>query len=115
MSTRAMVASARRLEHLRWMVLARVLDDRMCSLKKQDMIAGGVYTGRGQEAFAAAGGMCLRPGDMFAPLIRDLAGRLAFGEPVLEHVRSSWAARPARCAAATATSTAATSTAAWCR
>ncbi len=83
-----MVASARRLEHLRWMVLARVLDDRMCSLKKQDMIAGGVYTGRGQEAFAAAGGMCLRPGDIYAPLIRDLAGRLAFGEPVIEHVRS---------------------------
>jgi pyruvate dehydrogenase E1 component alpha subunit/2-oxoisovalerate dehydrogenase E1 component alpha subunit len=32
--------------------------------------------------------MNLRPGDVFAPLIRDQAGRLAFGEPLLDAVRT---------------------------
>jgi pyruvate dehydrogenase E1 component alpha subunit/2-oxoisovalerate dehydrogenase E1 component alpha subunit len=32
--------------------------------------------------------MALRKGDVFAPLIRDGAGRLAFGEPVLDAVRT---------------------------
>jgi pyruvate dehydrogenase E1 component alpha subunit/2-oxoisovalerate dehydrogenase E1 component alpha subunit len=32
--------------------------------------------------------MALRKGDIFAPLIRDTAGRLAFGEPVLDAVRT---------------------------
>jgi pyruvate dehydrogenase E1 component alpha subunit/2-oxoisovalerate dehydrogenase E1 component alpha subunit len=33
-------------------------------------------------------GLTLRKGDIFAPLIRDGAGRLAFGEPVLDGVRT---------------------------
>jgi len=33
-------------------------------------------------------GLSLRKGDVFAPLIRDMAGRLAFGEPVLDAVRT---------------------------
>jgi len=77
-----------RLAHLRWMVLARVLDDRMSSFYKQGLIPGSVFTGRGQEAFSAAGGMLLRPGDVFAPMIRDLAGRLAFGEPIVDGIRT---------------------------
>jgi pyruvate dehydrogenase E1 component alpha subunit/2-oxoisovalerate dehydrogenase E1 component alpha subunit len=32
--------------------------------------------------------MALRKGDIFAPLIRDAAGRLAFGEPILDAVRT---------------------------
>jgi len=85
---------ARRLELLRLMVLARHLDDRMSKLYAQGQIAGSVFTGRGQEAFSGAGGMCLRPpapgkpGDIYGPLIRDLAGRLAFGEQPLEVVRT---------------------------
>lgn len=82
------IPAQRRLEQLRWMILARTLDDRMCNLYKQGMIAGSVFTGRGQEAYAAAGGMCLRPGDVFAPLIRDLAGRLAAGEVIIDVVRT---------------------------
>jgi len=78
----------KRLAHLRWMILARVLDDRMSSFYKQGLIPGSVFTGRGQEAFSAAGGMLLRPGDVFAPMIRDLAGRLAFGEPIIDGIRT---------------------------
>jgi acetoin:2,6-dichlorophenolindophenol oxidoreductase subunit alpha len=77
-----------RIKHLRWMILARAIDDRMCKLKAQNMIPGSVFTGRGQEAYSAAGGMCLRKGDIFAPLIRDQAGRLAFGETLIDVVRT---------------------------
>lgn len=35
-----------------------------------------------------AAGLSLQPGDIFAPLIRDAAGRLAFGETVLDAART---------------------------
>lgn len=76
------------VESFRFMLLARVLDDKMASLYRTGKIYGGVFLGRGQEALSAAIGVCLRPGDVFAPLVRDTAGRLAFGEPVLDCVRT---------------------------
>src|SRR5512147_2662058 len=72
----------------RLMLLARVLDEKMASLYRGGKIHGGVFMGRGQEALSAALGTSLRKGDVFAPLIRDTAGRLAFGEPVLDAVRT---------------------------
>ncbi|MCX8157715.1 MAG: thiamine pyrophosphate-dependent dehydrogenase E1 component subunit alpha [Verrucomicrobiae bacterium] len=72
----------------RWMLLARALDEKMANLYRGGRIHGGVFLGRGQEALSVAVGMNLRRGDIFAPLIRDLAGRLAFGEPVLDAVRT---------------------------
>ena len=76
------------LKAFRGMLLARVLDDRFASLYRGGKIHGGVYLGRGQEALSVAVGQSLRPGDVFAPLIRDGAGRLAFGETVLDAVRT---------------------------
>lgn len=72
----------------RFMLLARVLDDKFASLYRMGKIHGGVFLGRGQEALSAAAGVSLRQGDVFAPLIRDAAGRLAFGETVLEAART---------------------------
>src|SRR5438067_5520957 len=72
----------------RIMLLARVLDDKFASLYRMGKIHGGVFLGRGQEALSVSIGMALRRGDVFAPLIRDGAGRLAFGEPILDGVRS---------------------------
>jgi pyruvate dehydrogenase E1 component alpha subunit/2-oxoisovalerate dehydrogenase E1 component alpha subunit len=72
----------------RFMLLARILDDKMASLYRAGKIHGGVFLGRGQEALSAAIGVSLRKGDTFAPLVRDTAGRLAFGEPVLDCVRT---------------------------
>lgn len=72
----------------RWMIQARVLDDKFASLYRGGKIHGGVFLGRGQEALSAAMGVSLRKGDVFAPLIRDAAGRLAFGESVLDAVRT---------------------------
>ena len=70
------------------MLLARMLDDKFASLYRAGKIFGGVFLGRGQEALSASIGVSLRKGDVFAPLIRDAAGRLAFGETVLDAVRT---------------------------
>ena len=72
----------------RLMLLARVLDDKFASLYRMGKIHGGVFLGRGQEALSVSIGLALHKGDIFAPLIRDGAGRLAFGEPILDGVRT---------------------------
>lgn len=72
----------------RWMLLARVLEDKLASLYRAGKIHGGVYRGKGQEALSVSVGLSLKKGDVFAPLIRDQAGRLAFGEPLLDAIRT---------------------------
>jgi TPP-dependent pyruvate/acetoin dehydrogenase alpha subunit len=72
----------------RFMLLARVLDDKFAALYRTGKIHGGVFLGRGQEALSAAVGVSLKKTDVFAPLIRDAAGRLAFGETILDAVRT---------------------------
>jgi len=69
-------------------LFARILDEKFASLYRMGKIHGGVFLGRGQEALSVACGLGLRKGDIFAPLIRDTAGRLAFGEPLLDSVRT---------------------------
>jgi pyruvate dehydrogenase E1 component alpha subunit/2-oxoisovalerate dehydrogenase E1 component alpha subunit len=78
----------RRLALYRWMHLARRSEERLGSLYRQGAVAGGVYLGKGQEALSGALGMHLRPGDIFATGIRDLTARLAFGEPMLDGMRT---------------------------
>lgn len=72
------------------MLLSRVLEEKLGSLYRAGgRIVGGVYLGKGQEAFSAAMGVQLVKGkDIYGPLIRDQAGRIAFGEPILECVRT---------------------------
>ncbi len=76
------------VEAYRWMLLARFLDEKFASLYRMGKIHGGVFLGRGQEALSVALGLALRKGDIFAPLIRDAAGRLAFGESLSDSVRT---------------------------
>ena len=59
----------------RAMLRARTVEDKLASLYRAGRIVGGVYLGKGQEALSAAGGVSLKKGDVFAPLIRDMAGR----------------------------------------
>ncbi len=90
-SARPTIVSSERELYLttyRWMLLARLSEDRLSSLWKAGKIVGGVYLGRGQEAMSASLGVHLKKGDIFSPLIRDQAGRLAFGEPVLESMQT---------------------------
>src|SRR5436190_394605 len=76
------------LEAFRWMLLTRTLEEKLVSLYRGGLITGGVYIGKGQEAVSAACGLFLQKGDIFAPLIRDQAGRSAFGEPLLDVTRT---------------------------
>jgi len=84
---------ARFLAAYRWMLLARVTEEKLASLYRGGKITGGVFLGKGQEALSAATGMALRKGDIFAPLIRDQAGRLAFGESLLDCTRTYMGSR----------------------
>lgn len=71
------------------MLRARILENKLSSLYKAGKIVGGVYLGRGQEAVSATLASTLVPGqDVFAPLIRDQAGRTAFGEPMIDCTRT---------------------------
>ena len=72
----------------KWMLLARTVEEKVANLWRAGKIAGGVYIGKGQEAVSVATGTMLKRGDIFAPLIRDQAGRLAFGEPLLDILRT---------------------------
>jgi len=76
------------LEAFRWMLLARTLEEKLVSLYRGGLITGGVYIGKGQEAVSVACGLFLQKGDIFAPLIRDQAGRSAFGEPLVDVART---------------------------
>src|SRR6202035_2898407 len=76
------------LEAFRWMLLTRTLEEKLVSLYRGGLITGGVYIGKGQEAVSVACGLFLQKGDIFAPLIRDQAGRSAFGEPLLDVMRT---------------------------
>lgn len=73
----------------RAMLKARLLESKLSSLYKAGKIVGGVYLGKGQEAVSAALGTSLVQGrDIFAALIRDQAGRTAFGEPLIDCTRT---------------------------
>lgn len=101
--------SDRYVSAFRWMLLARTLEDRIASLYRAGgKIVGGVYLGRGQEAFSTALGLSLSQakGDIFGALIRDMSGRLAFGEPLLDPVRTTWDPPRDRCVGGMGTSTA---------
>src|SRR5438876_8077859 len=76
------------LEAFRWMLLTRTLEEKLVSLYRGGLITGGVYIGKGQEAVSVACGLSLQKGDVFAPLIRDQAGRSAFGESLLDVTRT---------------------------
>jgi pyruvate dehydrogenase E1 component alpha subunit/2-oxoisovalerate dehydrogenase E1 component alpha subunit len=81
------------LQAYRWMLLARLVEEKIASLYKGGKITGGVFLGKGQEALSASIGISLREGDVFAPLIRDQAGRLAFGETLLDCTRTYFGSR----------------------
>src|SRR3954453_18492935 len=84
---------ARFLAAYRWMLLARVTEEKLASLYRGGKITGGVFLGKGQEALSVSIGISLREGDIFAPLIRDQAGRMAFGEPLLDTTRTYMGSR----------------------
>ena len=82
------VAIETRLELLRLVLLQRLFEQRVITLYRQGRIPGSVYTGRGQEAVAAAAGLALGPGDLVCPLNRELACHFARGVTVADAFRN---------------------------
>ncbi len=71
------------------MLLSRTLEDKLASLYRSGRLTGGVYLGKGQEAFSAALGVQIKKGrDILGTFIRDQAARLAWGEPILDAFRT---------------------------
>lgn len=89
----ASVADKMRDHHLRayrHMLAGRLLEERLGALYRAGgKIVGGVYLGKGQEAFSVSLAIFLKKGrDVYGPLIRDQSGRMAFGEPILDTTRT---------------------------
>jgi len=72
--------SPERLKSLyRTMLLNRLLEERLVNLYRQGKLVGGLYRSLGQEATSVATAFALEPGDLLAPLIRNLGSVLARG------------------------------------
>lgn len=67
------------LELLYWMELTRALDERILALFKQRKVAGTVFSQLGHEAISVGAAQALEPGDVVAPLHRDLGAFLVRG------------------------------------
>ncbi len=89
----------------RWMLLARLLDDKIASLYRSGLVPGGAFLSKGQEALSVSLGAQLQKGDIYAPLIRDSAGRLAFGETPRKPCAPALVLPWGRCVAGMVTST----------
>lgn len=71
-----------RIEHRAlhyFMVLTRVLEERMGMLFRQDRIVGGLYRSTGQEAGAVGCAFALEERDWIGPMIRDMGSSLVRG------------------------------------
>jgi TPP-dependent pyruvate/acetoin dehydrogenase alpha subunit len=77
-----------RLALFRLVLLQRLAEERIISLYLQGRIPGSVYTGRGQEAVAAAAGLALGPDDVVAPVNREMACHFARGVEVAHVFRN---------------------------
>jgi TPP-dependent pyruvate/acetoin dehydrogenase alpha subunit len=77
-----------RLALFRLVLLHRLIEERVGMLYRGGRVSGSVYTGRGQEAVAAATGYAMGPDDVCAPLNRELACHLARGVTVAQAFRN---------------------------
>ncbi len=80
-SASAEFPTGRRLEAYRWMVLARVMDERCLSLQRQGRI--GFYAPlSGQEAAQVGAAFAMQPEDWIFPAYREVAVALVRGVPL---------------------------------
>ncbi|HEV8267619.1 MAG TPA: thiamine pyrophosphate-dependent dehydrogenase E1 component subunit alpha [Thermoanaerobaculia bacterium] len=69
----------RQKELYRYMVLNRAVEERLVNLYRQGKVVGGLYRSLGQEATSVGTAYALDPGDILAPLIRNLGSTLVRG------------------------------------
>jgi TPP-dependent pyruvate/acetoin dehydrogenase alpha subunit len=92
-SARAVKNDHDELLRLYWfMRLTRAVEDRTRALYFEGKIVGAVYTGAGMEAVSVGAASALQPGDVVAPLHRDLGAHLVRGT-TLREVFAQWLGR----------------------
>src|SRR5215470_17281224 len=69
----------RQRELYRYMLLNRVVEERLVNLYRQGKVVGGLYRSLGQEATSIGTAYALEDGDILAPLIRNLGSVLVRG------------------------------------
>ncbi|MDT7543333.1 MAG: hypothetical protein QOE33_3237 [Acidobacteriota bacterium] len=82
------------LELYRYLLLTRLVEEKLVALYKQTKIVGGVFRSLGQEATAVGSAYALKPTDFIAPLIRDLGAVLVKGirarEIFAQYMAKAW-------------------------
>src|SRR5918911_2628676 len=77
--TETTLTPAQMLELYRYLLLTRLVEDKLVNLYRQTKVVGGVFRSLGQEATAVGSCYALQPQDFIAPLIRDLGAVLVKG------------------------------------
>ncbi len=82
------------LELYRYLLLTRLVEERLVNLYRQTKVVGGVFRSLGQEATAVGTCYALEKGDFIAPLIRDLGAVLVKGirprEIFAQYMAKAW-------------------------
>src|SRR5512146_3395631 len=81
------LSDPQKLELYRFMRLNRVVEERLVNLYRQGKVVGGLYRSLGQEATSVGTAYALQPGDILAPLIRNLGSMLVKGALPVEILR----------------------------
>ena len=82
------------LELYRYLLLTRVVEEKLVALYRQTKVVGGVFRSLGQEATAVGSAYALKNTDFIAPLIRDLGAVLVKGirprEIFAQYMAKAW-------------------------
>jgi pyruvate dehydrogenase E1 component alpha subunit/2-oxoisovalerate dehydrogenase E1 component alpha subunit len=73
------LARERLLELHRFLRLNRMIEEKLSALYRQGKITGGLYSSLGQEAISVGSAYALAPGDLLAPMIRNIGSVLVRG------------------------------------
>ncbi len=93
-TTETTLAKEQLLELYRYLLLTRLVEERLVNLYRQTKVVGGVFRSLGQEATAVGTCYALAPGDFISPLIRDLGAVLVKGirprEIFAQYMAKAW-------------------------
>jgi pyruvate dehydrogenase E1 component alpha subunit/2-oxoisovalerate dehydrogenase E1 component alpha subunit len=67
------------LELHRFLILNRLVEDKLTALYRQGQVHGGLYSSRGQEAISVGTAYALERTDLLAPMIRNIGSLLVRG------------------------------------
>ena len=71
--------SEQKVELLRYMLLNRLVEERLSILYRQGKVLGGLYLSRGQEAISVGTAYALGPDDVVGPMIRNMGALFVRG------------------------------------